>query len=150
MRSALILAAAVLAGCGAAPAPVEKARTDPTLEPVYGETVRQVAALAREAEQNLKAARPDEAAAIITRGQPLLNRLLAAPRPTLEAMEAVSDLDQVYAQMLLGNHYYGSARMLFQKNVTRWRTWKPQTAETERRLKLATSGIAECDQHMGG
>jgi len=106
--------------------------------------------MAREAEQDLQASHSEAAAELIGRGQPLLNRLLSAPRPTLEAMEAVSDLDQLYVQMLFGNHYYGSARLLFQKNVTRWKNWKPPTPETERRLKLALAGIAECDRHMGG
>ena len=36
--------------------------------------------------------------------------------------------------------------LLFQKNVTRWKTWKPQTPETERRLKEANADIAECDR----
>jgi len=102
----------------------------------------------RDAGKLLQSGQSDQAAAIITRGQPFLNRLLSVPRPTLAAMEAVSDLDQLYGQMLLGNHYYGSARLLFQKNVTRWRTWKPQTPDTARRLKLALSGIAECDRHI--
>jgi hypothetical protein len=52
--------------------------------------------------------------------------------------------------MLVSNGYYGSARLLFQKNVTRWKTWKPRTPETDRRLKQANSAIAECDRHMGG
>jgi hypothetical protein len=76
--------------------------------------------------------------------------LLAAPLPTLAAMEAIADLDQVYGRMLIYNGYYGSARLLFQKNVTRWKNWKPPTPDTERRLKDANSAIAECDRHMGG
>jgi hypothetical protein len=34
-------------------------------------------------------------------------RLLAAPQPALGAMEAVSDLDDLYARMLLSNHQDG-------------------------------------------
>ena len=44
-------------------------------------------------------------------------RLLAAPRPTLEAMEAIADLDQIYGRMLIYNGYFGQARMLFQKKL---------------------------------
>jgi hypothetical protein len=64
-------------------------------------------------------------------------------------MEAVSDLDHLYGRMLVSNGYYGSARLLFQKNVTRWKTWKPPTPDTDRRLKEAETAIAECDRHMG-
>ncbi|HUI55281.1 MAG TPA: hypothetical protein VLY04_09930 [Bryobacteraceae bacterium] len=148
MRLLLILSAAFFAACSPPPPPAEKAQTDPTTEPWYSQTVDQLAAMDRDAGKLLQSGQSDQAAAIITRGQPFLNRLLSVPRPTLAAMEAVSDLDQLYGQMLLGNHYYGSARLLFQKNVTRWRTWKPQTPDTARRLKLALSGIAECDRHI--
>ena len=51
--------------------------------------------------------------------------------------------------MLLGNKNYGWARLAFQKNVSRWKLCKPRTPETERRLKLALDGIAECDRRMG-
>lgn len=101
-----------------------------------------------QAQQLLQNGKSDQAAAVIAAGQPLLDRLLAAPRPTLAAMEAVSDFDQTYGRLLMGNGYNGSARLLFQKNVTRWRTWKPQTPQTAARLKLALDAIAECDRHM--
>ncbi len=105
--------------------------------------------MAAQAEGLLRQGKADEAAAIITAGQPLVNRLLSAPWPTLAAMEAVSDLDQLYGRMLLENRNYGWARLLFQKNQVRWRNWKPQTPETARRLKLASEAIAECDRHLG-
>jgi len=147
--AALIFAAILLAGCGPAPAP-PKAKVDPTQEPWYGESTQRLAAMASQAAQLLHAGQRDQAAAIVSQGQPLSDRLLSAPRPTLEAMEAVSDLDQLYAEMLAGNSYWGSARMIFQKNITRWKNWKPATPDTERRLKQAQTGIAECDKHMGG
>jgi hypothetical protein len=103
----------------------------------------------REAEARLREGKSDLAAAVITQGQPLASRLLAAPRPTLAAMEAASDLDQLYAGMLLGNRNYGWARLAFQKNASRWKNWRPTTPETARRLKLAQDGIAECDRRMG-
>jgi hypothetical protein len=104
----------------------------------------------RAAEQLFQSGRTQEAAAIVTSGQALQGRLLSAPRPTLEAMEAIADLDQVYGQLLISNGFYGEARLLFQKNVTRWKTWKPRTPETDRRLTQANTAIAECDRHMGG
>jgi hypothetical protein len=100
----------------------------------------------RQAEELLHKGKSDQAAAIISKGQPLLGRLLAAPRPTLAAMEAVSDLDQIYGQLLVRKRYFGAARMLFQKNVTRWKNWEPQTPETARRLKLALDARFECDR----
>jgi len=102
----------------------------------------------RDAEDSLRHGQPDRAAAIVSDGQPLIHRLLSVSHPTLPAMEAVSDLDQLYGQMLLGNRHYEFARSLFQKNLTRWINWKPQTAETLRRLKIARSAIAECDRHI--
>jgi hypothetical protein len=63
-------------------------------------------------------------------------------------MEAVSDLDDIYARMLLRNRHYEWARQSFRKNATRWKYWKPQTPDTARRLKTAQDGIAECDRGM--
>ena len=146
----LILAAVLFAGCGPAAAPVESSKADPASESWYGETAERLSKMDRVAEQLVGSGRSQEAAAIVTSGQSLQTRLLTAPRPTLAAMEAIADLDQIYGQMLICNGYYGSARLLFQKNVTRWKTWKSPTPETDLRLKQAQAGIAECDQHMGG
>jgi hypothetical protein len=63
-------------------------------------------------------------------------------------MEEASDLDDLYGRMLLANRHYGGARLLFQKNLARWKHWQPQTPETARRLKQAESAIAECDRHL--
>ncbi len=85
---------------------------------------------------------------IVQRAQPLQARLLAAPRPTLGAMEAASDLDDLYARMLMRNRQYGWARDFFQKNAVRWKAWKPQTEDTERRRKEALAHVAECEKKM--
>jgi len=138
----------LLAGCAPAPAPVAKVAADPVAEDWYAPATAQLAAMDREAEGLLRAGKSDQAAAVITKGQALTNRLLAAPRPTLAAMEAASDLDQLYAGMLLGNKNYGWARLTFQKNASRWKHWRPQTDDTARRLKLAQDGLAECDRRM--
>jgi hypothetical protein len=137
----------LLAGC-ADPARVEAPKPDPTKAGSYQEAVEQLAALNREAEDLLRRGLSDEAAAAITKGQPLQAKLLAAPQPTLAAMEQVSNLDDLYARMLLSNRNDGWARMLYQKNVARWKTWKPQTAETARYLRQAQAGIAECDRRL--
>jgi len=77
-----------------------------------------------------------------------MKRLLAVPHPTLEAAEAASDLDDLYGRMLLSNHHYGWAQMMFQKNLSRWKHWDPQTEETTRRMKQAESEIAECTRKI--
>ena len=41
--------------------------------------------------------------------------------------------------MLLRNRQYGWARGFFQKNVIRWKSWKPQTPDTERRWRQAAA-----------
>ncbi len=140
------MAAAMLAGCGPAPRPVEQAKIDATQQAWYGNAVQQLASMDRQAQALFQRGKADDAAAIITAGEPWATRLLSAPRPTLAAMEAVSDLDDLYGRMLLANHNYGWARIMFQKNLARWKTWKPQTDETAHRLKLAESAIAECDR----
>ncbi len=149
MRLDVIFAAILLAGCAPKPAPVAQAKPDPTTEAWYGQAVEQLAGMNREAAKLVEGGKPDEAASIVSNGQPIAARLLAPARPTLAAMEAASDLDQLYGRMLLDNRHYGWARLAFQKNAIRWKTWKPQTPETLRRFKLAQSAIAECDRQMG-
>jgi hypothetical protein len=144
----VIIAAAILAGCASAPPPAAPAKIDVTQEAWYGNAVAQLAAMNLQALKLLERGKADDAAAIITAGEPWENRLLSAPRPTLPAMEAVSDLDELYGRMLLMNHNYGWARMMFQKNLARWRNWRPQTDETAGRRKAAEAAIAECDRRM--
>ena len=74
--------------------------------------------------------------------------MLAVPNPTFEAAVAASDLDDLYGRMLLSNRHYGWARLQFQKNLSRWKHWQPQTPDTARLMKQAESGIAECDRHI--
>jgi hypothetical protein len=110
--------------------------------------VKEVADLSREANGSFETGKSDQAAALIEKAQPLVKRVLSVPKPTLEATEAASDLDDLYGRMLLSNRHYGWARLLFQKNLARWRHWQPPTAESARRLKQAESAIAECDRHI--
>jgi hypothetical protein len=134
--------------CAPAPPPVAPVQRDPTTERWYGQTVDELAAMNRQAEDFFQKGKGDEAAALIEKGEPLSSKLLSVPQPTLAATEAASDLDQLYGQMLLSNKNYGWARLLFQKNVARWKHWMPQTAETASRLKQAESAIAECDRRI--
>ena len=145
-----LLFAALFSGCAPQQATNTRrtAQSDPTTESWYHDATAQLASLSREAEHLFREDRSDEAAAMITKAQPLINRVLGVPRPTLTAMEAASDLDDLYGRMLLSNRNYGWARLLFQKNLARWKRWKPETEETERRWKLAESEIAECDRHL--
>jgi len=144
----LLAAMLFLAGCGASPQS-EKARPDPTREAVYGDTVQRLAALDRQAEDLFKHGHHEEAAAAVMKGQPIEAKLLAAPHPTLAAMEAISDLDDLYARMLFSNHREVWARTLYEKNAMRWKLWKPQTADTMRRLRQAQDGIAACNPLIG-
>jgi hypothetical protein len=139
----------LLTACAPSPEPVAPAKRDPTTERWYGQTVEELAGMNRQANEFFHKGKPDEAAALIEKGEPLSSRLLSVPQPTLAATEAASDLDQLYGQMLFSNRNYGWARLLFQKNVARWKHWMPQTPETARRLKQAESAIAECDRRIG-
>jgi ABC-type branched-subunit amino acid transport system substrate-binding protein len=148
MRLAAILAAVVLGcSCAPAPAPVEPPK-DPTADASYGKTVDQLAALTKQAEALVTAGHPDEASPIVQHAQSLQARLLSAPRPTLPAMEAASDLDDLYGRMLMANKQYGWARDFFQKNAVRWKAWKPQTPETEKRKSDALKLVGECEKKM--
>jgi hypothetical protein len=144
----LAAAAALLAGCAPAPAPADQPRADPTADAGYQRSVDELAAFNRQAEALFQNGKYDEAAAIVTKVQPLQSRLLAAPRPTLAAMEAASDLDDLYGRMLLRNKQYGWARTFFQNNAVRWRTWKPQTPEVVERSKKAAAALAECERRL--
>ena len=144
MRLLVILAAAFLASCEQAPAPPR----DATKEPWYRDAIEQLTAMNREADSAFAAGKSDQAAALIEKGQPLVARLLAVPNPTFEAAVAASGVDDLYGRMLLSNRHYGWARLLFQKNLSRWKHWQPQTTETARLLKQAESAIAECDRHI--
>ncbi len=155
MRLLVLILAAWLSGCSSAPPPAAPVRSDaapaaadPTEDSWYTQSVERLSAMNRQAQALLTAGKSDDAAALINAAEPLENRLLAAPRPTLGAMEAASDRDDLYGRMLLANHNYGWARMTFQKNVVRWKNWRPQTDETARRLKLAQAATAECDRLM--
>lgn len=141
----IILSAAGLAGCGASSTPVAR---DPTQEPWYRDLTGQLTGLNRDAQEAFREGKADRASELILQGAPLAKRLLDVPRPATAAMEAASDLDDLYGRMLLSNRHYGWARLQFQKNLARWKNWTPQTAESERRLKQATDAIAECDRSM--
>jgi hypothetical protein len=125
MRILAAFVLTILAGCSPAPPPAEQPKADLTAADWYAPTIDQLAALNRDQ-----------------------TRLLQASQPTLAAMEASADLDDLYGQMLLHNKQYGWARSMFQKNVTRWKHWKPESPDTERRLKSAMSQVAECDRRL--
>ncbi len=135
---------AFLIGCEHAPAPPQ----DPTKEAWYRDTVAQLTAMNREADSLFAGGKSDQAAALIEKGQALVARLLNVPNPTVQAAIAAADLDDIYGRMLLSNRHYGWARLLFQKNLSRWKHWQPQTPDTARRLQQAESAIAECDRHI--
>jgi len=145
MNRIAILALA-LAACAPPPKTIEKPKPDPAAESWYAPAADQLAVMARDAEAAFRRGRTEEAARLVTEGQPLLNRLIAVPRPTLAAMEAASDLDDLYGRMLMRDRRYGWARLQFQKNAVRWKHWQPPTADTARRLQEAESQMADCDR----
>jgi len=149
MRTLLVIAALMLAGCAAPPPPPPKVAVDPVTESWYAPAIQELAALNREAVTLGKAGKSHDAAERITKGQALAAKLLAAPRPPLEAMEAASDNEALYAHMLLENKNYGWARLSFQKNVSRWKHWRPETEDTAKRLKEAEDGLTEVDRLLG-
>jgi hypothetical protein len=141
------LLAALCWSCASTPPP-PPAGADPTADSSYGKSVDQLAELTKQAEALVAAGRPDDASPIVQRAQAIQAKLLSAPRPTLAAMEAASDLDDLYGRMLMANNQYGWARDFFQKNAVRWKAWKPQTPETEKRRADALARVAECEKKM--
>ena len=148
MRLVVIVAvvAIFLVGCGEPPAAPPP--PDATADPAYGKTVEQLATMTREADALFRAGKPDDAGALVEKGVPLESQLLSALHPTLGAMEAASDLDDLYGRMLLSNRHYAWAQTMFQKNVARWKYWQPQSADTERRMKQAQAAVDECERGM--
>jgi hypothetical protein len=146
LRILLAITAAVFTACGPTAPPVEPPKADPTTAPDYLAAVEQLGRFNLEANKLLAEGRLEKAGELITNAQPLTAKLLSVPRPTLTAMEAASDHDDLYGRMLLANKHYGWARMFFQKNLARWSTWKPQTKETELRRKRSEAAIMECDR----
>jgi hypothetical protein len=127
---------------------VQQVKKDVTEEAWYPRTVEQLTALDRKAEAAFQAGDQDKAAALIADGKPMQEKLLEARQPTLAAMEAVADLDELYGDMLLTNKNYGWARLFFQKNLARWKHFPEQTPETAQRLKLAEDAIAMVDKKI--
>lgn len=147
MRLLLLAAVLLLAGCGSKPEPASPGAALPSW---YAPALDQLTTLNRQAEDDFTRGRQDAAAAKIKQAQPIADRLLTVARPTLPAVEAASDVDDLYGRMLMANRNYGWAQMFFQKNRSRWKNWKPQTEESERRFKLAESEIAACDRGIEG
>jgi hypothetical protein len=136
----------LLMGCGSTPGVAPVAHPDETKSVAYREAVAQLAAMNREAEADYKSGKSDLAAKIMEQEKPLVSRVLSPPLPSLEAVEAASDLDNLYGTMLLHNKHYGWARVMFQGNLARWKHWRPITEESTRRLKEAEAAIEECDK----
>ena len=117
-----------------------------TESPAYALTIQQLNDLNGKASDLLRRGDSTQAAALVKDGQPLARELLRARKPTLAAMQAVSDHDHLYGTLLLGNRHYIWARQFFQTNVTRWKNWQPATEDTVRRLGEAKAAVARCDQ----
>ncbi len=145
MRSILVVAFVILTACGPA---ANTAPADETKQSWYPNAVAQLAQLARDADQAYRNNKPDDAAKLIEKGTPIENRVVGVTHPTLDAEIAAGDLDDLYGRMLLANHHYGWARLMFQKNLARWKHWTPESADTIARRKHAQDQIDECDRHI--
>ena len=141
----LLVLAALLASCGPATTPNS---VDPTHESWYAQDTAQLAGIAKQASAAFENGKSDDAAALIEKAQPIEKRLVSVGHPTLEAAQAASDIDELYGRMLLKNHHYGWARLMFQKNLNRWKHWSPETEETKQRYAKAAAEIDECDRAM--
>jgi hypothetical protein len=139
---------AILSGCGGGEPPAPAAPPDETTEPWYAKTVARVSDATKQATDAFEHGKPDDAASLITQAEPQASQLLAVLHPTLEATIAAADLDALYARMLFSNHHYEWAQFLYQKNVARWKYWKPQTPDTEARQKKAVAQVEECVKAM--
>ena len=148
VRLILLVPLLLAAACQGPSTSENQAKFDPTKEPRYAETVERLSAIVRDAEAAFKDGKADQAADLIQKGQTWTTELLSAAHPTLPAIKAVSDLDDLYARMLVSNRHYGAARMLYQKNLARWKAWPEQNDDTARLRKQAEAGIAECDRKM--
>lgn len=143
----MLVACVAMVACAPPPTPVaEQPKADPTADDQYHLAIDELVAINKEADALFRHGKFDAAAELVAKGQPLENRLLAAPRPTLAAMEASSDLDDLYGRLLLRNQHYDWASSIFQKNVIRWKAWKPPTEDTARRLQAARAAVAECER----
>ena len=145
LRDAVCVALVSLIGCENRPS--ASSNRDETQAAWYMQTVKEVAAINREAVQDFESGKSDDAAKLIQQAEPLVTRLLAVQHPNLAANEVASDLDQLYGRMLFSNRHYAWARLMFQKNLSRWKHWEPQTPDTLRRYKEAEAAIIECDKH---
>jgi hypothetical protein len=148
MRIAALLGCLILTACGPS-APHAPVSADPTADPSYARTIGELKEINRAARESFGKGQADLAAHMIQTGEPLSKRLMSVPRPTLGATEAASDLDQLYGDMLLSNRNYGWARMFYQKNLARWKYWRPETPESARLMKQAEDSIARCDSGIG-
>jgi hypothetical protein len=142
-----VFAAFLLLSCGPEPAPPGPP-PDPTTEAWYKDAVSQLVAMNRQAEDAIKNRKPDDASALILKGEPIAGQVLGVRRPTLAAMQAASDVDDLYGRMLFSNKHYDWAEFQFQKNVARWKYWQPSTDDTARRMKDAQEKVAACDRGM--
>ena len=141
------LAAALLcSACSTTPIPAKPLPRDPSTEAWYATATAELTELTSQAKQDFESGKIDAASVLIQQGETVSARLLSIPRPTSAALEATSDLDELYGQMLFRNRHYGWARLQFQKNLARWKHLPPQTANSASRLAAAQLEIDQCDR----
>jgi len=145
----LALVALLLSGCAKPPVPAAAAAPhDATTDPWYRTATEELRNLTRGANEAYAQDNADKASTLIEQGEPVASRLLAVPKPSLLAVQAASDLDELYGKMLFKNRHYGWARLQFQKNLARWKHWQPRTPDTAARLHAAQMAIDDCDKRL--
>lgn len=146
-KLSLTVLAVLLVSCGPSETPRAQ-HPDPTKESWYAPGAEQLSRFNQQASALIAAGKDNDASAIITQTEGLAQRLISVPSPTYEATQAVADRTALYGQMLMKNRHYGWARMEFQKNVMRWKAWRPQTPETQQKLRDAEAQVAACDRQL--
>lgn len=147
MRLLPALLALLLVGCSQ-PAPRSQPQANGAKPSGYDDAVARLASMNKDANALNDQDRQDAAAKVIADAELIANQIQSVPEPDLPALEALTDLDDLYGRMLLKNRHYGEARLLFQKNLARWKFSKVSPEESARRLKQANDEIAECDKHI--
>jgi hypothetical protein len=128
MRTLLVAARDVMVSCAAPPPPpAQKAAVDPGDGEWYAPAITELAGLNRESGVAIAGAASPTMRRENHEGAGVVGAAAVGCAPPLEAMEAAADNENLYAGMLLANKNFGWARLSYQKNVSRWKNWRPQT-----------------------
>jgi hypothetical protein len=146
MQFGLLLLTLIFAGCGKMAPP--RAVTEAEAGDTYRKALSDLQRLNAEAAEFRKAKNLNAASDRITEGIVPAKILLAVREPSLAALEAVSDHDQMWAEMLMENRHFGHARQMWATEVARWKNYPNPAPSIQARLARAQKGIADCDRQL--